>query len=219
MYSRSLRRIENGRLEGKAEEGRGRRERRGGEGCGGVWRRRGVGVVATPCNPPPAQESRRLGSANKEARRHRDNSNAAPITNVFCCYTANFLFAWSSVCAVPGMPNPVDSRTHCTRVFLSLCVPLPFCSRRRRRRRRRRRLASFSLFLFRSFPVVRLHHPSGDFVRGIFFFFFPLSLSLSFRLLFSSLLSSLLSPERQHIKTGEDCATLTLSLPGSLLLP
>lgn len=53
-----------------------------------------MGVATTLCNPPPAQESRRRRSANKEARRHRDNSNAAPITNVFCCYTANFLFAW-----------------------------------------------------------------------------------------------------------------------------
>lgn len=53
-----------------------------------------MGVATTLCNPPPAQESRRRRSANKEARRHRDNSNAAPITNVFCCYTANFLFVW-----------------------------------------------------------------------------------------------------------------------------
>lgn len=76
-----------------------------------------MGVATTLCNPPPAQESRRRRSANKEARRHRDNSNAAPITNVFCCYTANFLFVWCCClcrsrdaqpcgCSPPGTPWP-----------------------------------------------------------------------------------------------------------------
>lgn len=65
-----------------------------------------MGVATTLCNPPPAQESRRRRSANKEARRHRDNSNAAPITNVFCCYTANFLFAWCCCLCRPRDAQP-----------------------------------------------------------------------------------------------------------------
>lgn len=84
---------------------------------GGGWQ--AVGVATTLCNPPPAQELRRRRSANKEARRHRDNSNAAPITNVFCCYTANFLFAWccclcrprdAQPCGYP--PSPPGSSLH-----------------------------------------------------------------------------------------------------------
>lgn len=71
---------------------------------GGGWQ--AVGVATTLCNPPPAQESRRRRSANKEARRHRDNSNAAPITNVFCCYTANFLFAWCCCLCRPRDAQP-----------------------------------------------------------------------------------------------------------------
>lgn len=71
---------------------------------GGGWQV--VGVATTLCSPPPAQESRRRRSANKEARRHRDNSNAAPITNVFCCYTANFLFAWCCCLCRPRDAQP-----------------------------------------------------------------------------------------------------------------
>lgn len=65
-----------------------------------------MGVDTTLCNPPPTQELRRRRSANKEARRHRDNSNAAPITNVFCCYTTNFLFAWCCCLCRPGDAQP-----------------------------------------------------------------------------------------------------------------
>lgn len=104
---------------------------------GGGWQ--AVGVATTLCNPPPAQESRRRRSANKEARRHRDNSNAAPITNVFCCYTANFLFAWCCCLCRPRdaqpcrrPPPPPDCNFHTSRPPLtgdpvrSLFFFLPF---------------------------------------------------------------------------------------------
>lgn len=142
-------------------------------GRGYGWR--AVGVVTTLCNPPPARQSRRRRSANKEARRHRDNSNAAPITNVFCCYTANFLFAWCCcLCrsrdAQPcGRPLPPPGRS-----FHHLRPPLtgdPLSE------------AYFSLFTFSL-----LFHLAS-------LFFSPRSVSRLFL--------PLPDPtERQHIKTG-----------------
>lgn len=156
-----------------------------GEGCGGAeegaW-----GWWPPPCNPPPAQESRRRRSANKEARRHRDNSNAAPITNVFCCYTANFLFAGPLFVPSPGCPTlprldiPYRRRPHPRRLlppfFLSSQAPL-------------------SLFPFRSSstPATRATSaPPFRRLRSRHIFLFPFFLPfapLSF------------PPERQHIKT------------------
>lgn len=126
---------------------------------GGGWQ--AVGVATTLCNPPPAQESRRRRSANKEARRHRDNSNAAPITNVFCCYTANFLFAWccclcrprdAQPCGRP--PPPPDCSLHTSRPPLTgdpvrgIFFFLPF------------HFSSSQLFFFRhSVPRLLPHSP------------------------------------------------------------